>query len=299
MMSTERKSKFKQNTIRIFFCWEMRFKTKSTSEKPAKPHIMRPFVNLNQESITCKELSHLSSVRLKVHTMNKESELNKHTEQKLANATKLSRKSQEITMNSLRDMNMKLKIWENCLLLKDKLKKLYKTSWIKKWMNGKTFKEDLIKHLMLLNLKENKEALNSKKNSKKKNNLWNWNLTIMKTDSRPVTEKEVLNSWNTKKKRRDSANFMSIKLNKLKIWRIRLLNWKKTNQDWINKTKDSRLRREQQRQLPTSDSTMVCKKERAQSQFATIRNLKRKKSPQNTSNKKRTINKTWSVNKCC
>ena len=92
MKSTERKSKSKQNTIRIFFCWEMRFKTKLTSEKPAKPHIMRPFVNFNQESITCKELSHLSSVRLKVHTMNKESELNKHTEQKLAKATKLSRK---------------------------------------------------------------------------------------------------------------------------------------------------------------------------------------------------------------
>jgi len=44
------------------------------------------------------------------------------------------------------------------------------------------------------------------------------------------------------------------------------------------------LKREQQRQPPTSDSTMDCKKERAPLLFVIIRNLKRKKFPLNTSN---------------
>lgn len=83
---------------------------KSTSEKLVKLHIMKLFVNLNPELITYKELSLLNSVRPKVHTMNKESESNKLTEQKLVNTVKISRRLQEIMMNSQRDMNMKLKI---------------------------------------------------------------------------------------------------------------------------------------------------------------------------------------------
>ena len=88
----------------------MKFKMKLTSEKLVRPHTMKQFVNLNQESTTCKEQNHLSSVRPKVHTMNKELELNKHTEQKLVSLTKLLRKSQEIMTNFQRDMNMKLRI---------------------------------------------------------------------------------------------------------------------------------------------------------------------------------------------
>lgn len=83
---------------------------KLTSEKLVKLHIMKLFVNLNPELITYKELSLLNSVRPKVHTMNKESESNKLTEQKLVNTVKISRRLQEIMMNSQRDMNMKLKI---------------------------------------------------------------------------------------------------------------------------------------------------------------------------------------------
>lgn len=83
---------------------------KSTSEKLVKLHIMKLFVNLNPELITYKELSLLNLARPKVHTMNKESESNKLTEQKLVNTVKISRRLQEIMMNSQRDMNMKLKI---------------------------------------------------------------------------------------------------------------------------------------------------------------------------------------------
>lgn len=39
----------------------------------------------------------------------------------------------------------------------------------------------------------------------------------MKTDLKPVTEKEVHNLWNSKNKKLASANFMSTKLNKLRI----------------------------------------------------------------------------------
>lgn len=56
--------------------------------------------------------------------------------------------------------------------------------------------------------------------------------------------------------------------------------------------KDLKLKREQQRLPLTSDSITAWKKEKAQSQFAIIRNSKRKRCPHNTNNKKRTINKT-------
>lgn len=83
---------------------------KSTSKKLVKLHIMKLFVNLNPELKTYKELSLLNSVRPKVHTMSKESESNKLTEQKLVNTVKISKKLQEIMTNSQRDMNMMLKI---------------------------------------------------------------------------------------------------------------------------------------------------------------------------------------------
>ena len=56
--------------------------------------------------------------------------------------------------------------------------------------------------------------------------------------------------------------------------------------------KDLKFKREQQRLPLTSDSITAWKKEKAQSQFAIIRNSKRKRCPHNTNNKKRTINKT-------
>ena len=52
----------------------MKFKMKSTSKKLVKLHIMKLFVNFNQESRTYKELSLLNLARPKVHTMNKELE---------------------------------------------------------------------------------------------------------------------------------------------------------------------------------------------------------------------------------
>lgn len=56
--------------------------------------------------------------------------------------------------------------------------------------------------------------------------------------------------------------------------------------------KDLKLKREQQRLPLTSDSITAWKKERVQSLFEIIKNLKRKRFPHNTNNKKRTINKT-------
>ena len=83
---------------------------KSTSDKLVNLHTMKQFVNFNQELITYKEQNHQNSARPKAHTMNKESESKKLTEQKLPNATKLSKKSQEIMTNSQKDTNTKLKI---------------------------------------------------------------------------------------------------------------------------------------------------------------------------------------------
>lgn len=56
--------------------------------------------------------------------------------------------------------------------------------------------------------------------------------------------------------------------------------------------KDLKSKREQQRLPLTSDSITAWKKERVQSRFEIIKNLKRKRCPHNTNNKKRTINKT-------
>lgn len=83
---------------------------KSTSDKLVNLHTMKQSVNSNQELITYKEQNHQNSARPKAHTMNKESESKKLTEQKSPNAIKLSKRSQEIMTNSQRDTNTKLKI---------------------------------------------------------------------------------------------------------------------------------------------------------------------------------------------
>lgn len=57
-------------------------------------------------------------------------------------------------------------------------------------------------------------------------------------------------------------------------------------------------KREQQKQLPTSDSTMDPKKERVQSRYAKKKS-KERKYHQNSKTKKKTTRKTSSASKCC
>lgn len=64
---------------------------------------------MRQELTICKEPNPQSSARLKAHITSKESESRKLTETKFQNATRQSKKLQEITMSFRRDMNMKLK----------------------------------------------------------------------------------------------------------------------------------------------------------------------------------------------